>query len=68
LKDGDDDLDIRLIGPDGTTAALFYNGRRKAWGGGRMFNTTTIDDEAPQATQCFVCLVRPRIARFALRA
>ena len=51
LKDGDDDLDIRLIGPDGTTASLYYDGRQKAWGGGRMFNNTIIDDEAPQSPQ-----------------
>lgn len=48
VKNGDDDLDLRLIGPDGTTAALYYTGSRKAWGGGRMFENTIIDDEAPQ--------------------
>jgi subtilisin-like proprotein convertase family protein len=49
LKDGDDDLDLRLVGPDGTTAALYFTNRRKAWGGGRMFDDTLIDDEAPHS-------------------
>ena len=51
VKDGDDDLELRLIGPDGTQAHLYFTSRRKAWGGGRMFSDTLIDDEAPHAAQ-----------------
>lgn len=51
VKNGDDDLNLRLVGPDGTTAVLFYTSSRKAWGGGPMFRGTLIDDEAPQAPQ-----------------
>ena len=47
-KDGDDDVELRLVGPDGTIATLYYSDRRKAWGGGRLFENTLIDDEAPE--------------------
>ena len=49
VKNGNEYLDIRLVGPDGTTAVLFYTSRRKAWDGGPLFNNTIIDDEAPRS-------------------
>jgi subtilisin-like proprotein convertase family protein len=51
VKNGDDDLKVRLVGPDGTTAVLYYTSGRKAWSGGPMFRDTIIDDEAPAAPQ-----------------
>lgn len=51
VKNGDDDLELRLIGPDDTTAVLYYTGSRKAWGGGSIFRDTIIDDEAPTSSQ-----------------
>lgn len=47
VKSGDDELELTLIGPDGTRATLFFDGRVKAWGGGRLFENTLIDDEIP---------------------
>lgn len=49
-KDGDDDLQLRLVGPDGTVATLYHTSRNKPWGGGRLFAGTFIDDEAPQSS------------------
>jgi Ca2+-binding EF-hand superfamily protein len=59
-KHGDDDIELNLIGPDGTRATLYFDARAKAWGGGRLFDNTLIDDEAPEIPQR---LVRPPLHR-----
>jgi Ca2+-binding EF-hand superfamily protein/subtilisin-like proprotein convertase family protein len=59
-KNGDDDIELNLIGPDGTRATLYFDARAKPWGGGRLFENTLIDDEAPEITQR---LVRPPLHR-----
>jgi subtilisin-like proprotein convertase family protein len=59
-KNGDDDVEIALIGPDGTRADLYFDSRTKPWGGGRLFDNTTIDDEAPDISQK---LARPPLPR-----
>ncbi len=50
-KAGDDDVELLLTGPDGTTAWLYYTSRRKPWSGGRLFEDTIIDEEAPEIKQ-----------------
>ncbi len=59
-KNGDDDIELQLIGPDGTRAMLYFNSSTKPWGGGRLFDNTLIDDEAPDIPQR---LVRPPLHR-----
>lgn len=46
-KNGDDDIELTLVGPDGTRAALYFDAASKPWGGGRLFQNTIIDHEAP---------------------
>jgi Ca2+-binding EF-hand superfamily protein len=46
VKRGDDDIELTLLGPDGTQAALYFDSQKKPWGGGRLFDNTLIDDEA----------------------
>ena len=48
---GDDLLELSLVGPDRTTASLFFSNRYKAWSNGRQFNNTLIDEEAPYSRQ-----------------
>ncbi len=50
-KQGDDDIALLLIGPNGETATLYYTAGAKPWGGGRLFADTLIDDEAPDIPQ-----------------
>jgi subtilisin-like proprotein convertase family protein len=59
-KNGDDDVEIALIGPAGARADLYFDSRTKPWGGGRLFDNTTIDDEAPDIPQK---LPRPPVPR-----
>jgi Ca2+-binding EF-hand superfamily protein len=51
VKNGDDDIELSLMAPDGTTATLYFENRNKPWGGGRLFENTIIDDEAPSIPQ-----------------
>jgi subtilisin-like proprotein convertase family protein len=50
-KKADDDIELTLLGPDGTQAALYFDSQKKPWGGGRLFENTLIDDEAPVIAQ-----------------
>jgi Ca2+-binding EF-hand superfamily protein/subtilisin-like proprotein convertase family protein len=51
IKKGDDDIELALLAPDGTQAALYFDAQKKPWGGGRLFDNTLIDDEAPALAQ-----------------
>jgi subtilisin-like proprotein convertase family protein len=51
VKKADDDIELTLLGPDGTQAALYFDSQKKPWGGGRLFENTLIDDEAPALAQ-----------------
>ncbi|MBC8353842.1 MAG: hypothetical protein H8E66_17720 [Planctomycetes bacterium] len=50
-KNGHDDIELLLISPDHIMVTLYFSGRSKAWGGGRLFEDTIIDDEAPEIRQ-----------------
>jgi len=60
VKNGDDDIALYLIAPDGTKATLYFDPKTKPWSGGRLFGDTLIDDEAPIPTQR---LTRPPLHR-----
>jgi subtilisin-like proprotein convertase family protein len=47
VKNGDEDLELSLLAPDGTRAELYFDAKTKPWGGSRIFYDTLIDDEAP---------------------
>jgi Ca2+-binding EF-hand superfamily protein len=51
MKNGDDDIELELISPNGARASLYFDNRSKPWGGGRLLNNTVIDDEAPDYPQ-----------------
>jgi subtilisin-like proprotein convertase family protein len=51
VKKADDDVELTLLAPDGTPAVLYFDSQKKPWGGGRLFENTLIDDEAPAIAQ-----------------
>jgi hypothetical protein len=50
-KNGDTDIELHLIGPDGTAAALYFDRNNRPWGNGPLFRDTILDDEAPEIKQ-----------------
>jgi len=51
VKKADDDIELTLLGPDGTQSVLYFDSQKKPWGGGRLFENALIDDEAPATAQ-----------------